>query len=126
MLNLMNVKYLMIPLEPQSRGDKAMVVEVFYSGRAGAAGSRTLDLELLTPKFDLPLENIVWRVSLSDKWRVEKWSGALQLQQQELTSSAGGPARRASTGDRKSMTGRTLPEAAKLKSRRWPPGCGHI
>ena len=40
--------------------------------RASAApGERALDLELVAPKFDLPLENITWRVSLSDKWRAQ-------------------------------------------------------
>jgi hypothetical protein len=43
---------------------------------------------LLAPKFDLPLENISWRVSLSDKWRVKHWSGTLQLQQEEIVSPA--------------------------------------
>jgi hypothetical protein len=43
-----------------------------------------LNLELLAPKFDLPLENITWRVGLSDKWELTKWSGSLQLQKQEL------------------------------------------
>src|SRR6185436_547839 len=47
-------------------------------------GSRSLNLDLLAPKFDLPLENITWRVSLSDKWDVKDWSGTLQLQQQEV------------------------------------------
>ena len=45
-------------------------------------------LELLAPKFDLPLENITWRVSLGDKWQVNHWSGSLQLQQQEMKSPA--------------------------------------
>jgi hypothetical protein len=61
---------ILIPLEQQSRAGKAIPVEVFYSSRIGKAGSRALDLELLAPKFDLPLENITWRVYLSEKWRV--------------------------------------------------------
>jgi hypothetical protein len=43
-----------------------------------------LNLEMLGPKFDLPLENITWRVSLSDKWQVTKWKGSLDLQREEL------------------------------------------
>ena len=54
--------------------------------RGGRRGS--LDLELLAPKFDLPLENITWRVALGDKWKVKHWSGSLQLQAQELMSPA--------------------------------------
>ena len=41
-------------------------------------------MSLLAPKFDLPLENLTWRVFLNDRWQVKKWSGALQLQQQEI------------------------------------------
>jgi len=45
-----------------------------------------VDLSLLEPKFDLPLENLTWRVFLNDKWQVKKWSGTLQLQQQEIVA----------------------------------------
>jgi hypothetical protein len=75
---------ILVPLEQQSRGDKPVPVELFYSCDTGKAGSHSLDLELLAPKFDLPLENITWRVSLSDKWQVKHWSGSLQLAQQEI------------------------------------------
>jgi hypothetical protein len=78
----------LIPLEQQSRPDKPVSVEVFYSCQAGSAGSRSLDLKLLAPKFDLPLENIIWRVSLSDRWDVKHWSGSLQLQQSEDVAQA--------------------------------------
>ena len=74
---------LLIPLEQQSHGDKPVTVEVFYECRAGSAGTDSLDLELLAPKFDLPLENITWRVSLGGKWQVKLLSGNLQLQQQQ-------------------------------------------
>jgi hypothetical protein len=74
---------ILIPLEQQSRGSNAIPVEVFYSSRVGSAGNRTLDLELVAPKFDLPLENLTWRVSLGDKWRLKNWTGSLQLQQEE-------------------------------------------
>jgi hypothetical protein len=59
-------------------------VEIFHSCRAGRVDSRSLDLELLAPKFDLPLENITWKLSLGEKWRVKNWIGSLQLQQQEV------------------------------------------
>jgi len=79
---------ILIPLEQQSRGGKAIPVEVFYSSRIGASGDRALDLDLVAPKFDLPLENLTWQVSLSDKWRVKKWTGSLQLQQDEVVPRA--------------------------------------
>ena len=42
----------------------------------------------MAPKFDLPLENLTWRVSLSDKWRLKDWTGSLQLQQEEVVPRA--------------------------------------
>lgn len=75
---------ILIPLEQQSRGGQAEPVELFYSSRVGDGGARALDLELLAPQFDLPLENITWRVYLGEKWQVKNWNGSLQLQQQQL------------------------------------------
>jgi hypothetical protein len=77
---------ILIPLEQQSRGARPITVEIFYSSTIGEPGRGSLDLELLAPRFDLPLENIVWRVSLSDKWDLKKWSGSLQLQRDELVA----------------------------------------
>jgi hypothetical protein len=79
---------ILIPLEQQSPGGKAIPVEVFYSSRIGATVDRALDLELVAPKFDLPLENLTWQVSLSDKWRVKNWTGSLQLEQEEVVPHA--------------------------------------
>jgi hypothetical protein len=59
------------------------VVELYYSSQIGAPGSRSLDLKLLGPKFDLPLENLSWRVYLNDKWHLTDWSGSLQLQEEQ-------------------------------------------
>jgi hypothetical protein len=80
---------ILIPLEQQSRGDQAIPVEIYFSSDAGNANSSSLDLDLIAPKFDLPLEDITWRVFLNDKWQVKKWNGTLQFQQQEIVSSAG-------------------------------------
>jgi hypothetical protein len=80
---------ILIPLEQQSRGDQPVPVEIFFSSEAGKAGGGSLDLSLLAPKFDLPLENLTWRVFLNDKWQVKKWSGALQLQQQGIVANGG-------------------------------------
>ena len=77
-----------VPLEQQSRGDQAIPVEVFFSSQIGAADARELDLQLFAPKFDLPLENITWRVYLNEKWQLKKWTGSLQLQQDEIVSAA--------------------------------------
>jgi hypothetical protein len=77
---------ILIPLERQSAGDKPVTVEIFHSCRAGQADSRSLGLALLAPKFDLPLENITWKLSLGGQWRVKHWTGSLQLQQQEVVA----------------------------------------
>jgi hypothetical protein len=77
---------ILIPLEQQSRGDQPVPVEIYFSCDAGKSTGGALDLNLLAPKFDLPLENLTWRVFLNDKWQVTKWSGALQLQQQEMVA----------------------------------------
>jgi hypothetical protein len=79
---------ILIPLEQQSRGDQPVPVEIYFSSEAGKPGITALDLNLLAPKFDLPLENLTWRVFLNDKWQVKKWSGALQLQQQEMVANS--------------------------------------
>jgi hypothetical protein len=75
----------LIPLEQQSRDGKPVLVEIFYSSQVGKSGSRSLNLELLAPKFDLPLENISWRVHLNEKWQVKDWTGTLQLAEQQVT-----------------------------------------
>ena len=76
---------ILIPLEQPSRGGKnAIPVELFYSSRIGSAGARALDLELVASKFDLPLENITWRVYLNEKWQLKDWTGTLQLQDAQI------------------------------------------
>ena len=80
---------ILIPLEQQSRGNQPVPVEIYFSSQVGKAGGGTLDLSLLAPKFDLPLENLTWRVFLDDKWSVQKTSGALQLQQEEIVANGG-------------------------------------
>jgi hypothetical protein len=78
---------ILIPLEQPSRGDQPVPVEIYFSCDAGRAAGGSLDLDLFAPKFDLPLENLTWRVFLNDQWQVKKWSGALQLEQQEIVAS---------------------------------------
>ena len=55
---------------------------MFYSATIGNPGARKLDLTLIGPKFDLPLENITWNVYLNEKWRLDEWAGTLQLQEE--------------------------------------------
>ncbi len=76
----------LLPLEHSAREGEATVVEFFYSSTVGEPGGRSLDLELLGPKFDLPLENITWNVFLNEKWKVRDWSGSLRLQDDQPTA----------------------------------------
>jgi hypothetical protein len=79
---------ILIPLEQPSRGDAPIPVEIFFSSAVGSGGVRSLDLELLAPKFDLPLEDISWRVHLGEKWELKKWTGTLQLEREQLAAGA--------------------------------------
>jgi hypothetical protein len=79
---------ILIPLEQSSRDGQPVPVEIYFSSSVGKPGGRALNLNLLAPKFDLPLENLTWQVYLNDKWQVKKWTGALQLQQQEVVDNS--------------------------------------
>ncbi len=74
----------LIPLEQHSKTGQSTTVEFFYSVQAGTARTRALDLDLVGPQFDLPLENITWRIYLGEQWKLTDWKGALQLQEQQL------------------------------------------
>lgn len=77
---------ILVPLELQARDGRSVPVEIYYSTQSGGRSGRSLDLELLAPKFDLPLENVTWRVFLNEKWRLQHWAGSLQLEEQALRS----------------------------------------
>lgn len=72
---------ILIPLEQQSRSDQPVPVEFLYSSQIGSPGQGSLDLAMLGPEFDLPLENITWQVYLNKKWDLNRWSGTLQLEE---------------------------------------------
>lgn len=75
---------ILVPLEQHARSTNATTVDFFYTCPSGTARTRSLDLRLVGPKFDLPLENIAWRVFLNEKWRVTDWSGSVQYQGEQL------------------------------------------
>ncbi len=79
---------ILLPLEQQSKPDEAIAVEFFFSSAVGGAKGRAFDLQLLGPKFDLPLEDITWQVFLNDKRELRDWDGTLQLN--EARTTAGG------------------------------------
>jgi len=105
---------ILIPLAQPSRGDQPVPVEIFFSSTVGQPGRRALDLSLLAPKFDLPLENLTWRVFLNDRWEVKTWSGALQLQQQEIVGGGGGLDLQGYLQDESSLQRRKTKEAEQL------------
>ena len=74
---------ILIPLEQPVKGDENTLVEFFYSSPAGLANDRSLALTLEAPKFDLPLENIAWKVFLDEKWKVTQSTGTLRLQESQ-------------------------------------------
>ena len=122
---------ILIPLEQQSRGGKAIPVEIFYSSpRRPGRATRALDLELLAPKFDLPLENITWRVYLSDKWRLKDWTGSLQLQQEQVVAArrrrrpANLPRRRGQPATREDQGGRAMLAPANSALEQGDPAAG--
>jgi hypothetical protein len=78
----------LIPLEQPASAGKPIPVELFYTSQVGTADKRALNLELLAPKFDLPLENITWRVYLNEKWQLNSWTGTLQLQEEQIVPRA--------------------------------------
>jgi hypothetical protein len=70
----------LLPLEQPSHGGEAIPVEFYYSSDVGPGGQKHLDLALLAPKFDLPLENVTWNVYVNDHWQVLPPTGTLELQ----------------------------------------------
>jgi hypothetical protein len=78
----------LIPLDQPARGATAIPVEFFYTCKIGSGRQSDLDmaLDLAAPKFDLPLENITWRVSLSEKWHIrnDEKGSTMQLYTEEL------------------------------------------
>ncbi len=80
---------ILIPLEQQSRAETPLTVELYYSSRVGQPARGDLNLALHGPKFDLPLENIVWQVYLNEKWELNRWNGTLQLEEQATVVTPG-------------------------------------
>ena len=79
---------ILIPIDQPAQEGRTVPVELFYTCQVGTNTPPALDLELLAPKFDLPLENVVWRVVMSEKWKVKHAEGALQFQSEELAGAA--------------------------------------
>ncbi|MBL9136126.1 MAG: tetratricopeptide repeat protein, partial [Verrucomicrobiales bacterium] len=70
---------ILLPIDQTARRGEDTTVEFYYSGKVGNGGRRTLDLDLMAPRLDLPLEDIQWAVYLGERWALSDWGGALQL-----------------------------------------------
>ena len=77
---------ILIPLQQTAAVKGPTVVDFYYTTQAGRASTRRLDLRLHGPRFDLPLQNIQWRVFLDAKWELADWSGALQMRKQAVVT----------------------------------------
>ena len=53
------------------------------TSQIGKPEGGALDLQLLAPKFELPLENLTWRVAMSGKWDVKHQDGSFQFVREE-------------------------------------------
>ena len=76
----------LIPLEPQARTPSFTTVEFLYTLPTTTAHGRNLTLSASGPKFDLPLENISWRVYLDDRWHVRHTHGTLQFRDEQIVA----------------------------------------
>lgn len=72
---------ILLPIDQTAKRGEDTTVEFYYSGKVGGGGRRSLDLELLAPRLDLPLEDIEWTVYLGERWSLEDWGGSLQLKE---------------------------------------------
>jgi hypothetical protein len=77
---------LLIPLDPQARDQASTSVEFLYTLPTAPASGRTLTLAIAGPKFDLPLENITWRLYLDRRWQVRDSEGTLQFADDQLVT----------------------------------------
>ena len=79
---------ILIPLNTSPHPDETVVVEFFYSSPPSLSSPSTLNVELRAPKFDLPLENVAWKVQLNEKWSVRRPRGSLELADHHLFTKA--------------------------------------
>ncbi len=70
---------ILLLLEKNSDPDKSTTVEFFYTCQAGMLPAHQFTHQLLGPGFDLPLENITWRVFVPESWKIKAWESTLQL-----------------------------------------------
>ena len=68
-----------LPIAPNTDTGRPSTVEFLYQSPARPDAGNPNRFRLSGPQFDLPLENISWRVYVSDQWKVHYWKSTLQL-----------------------------------------------
>ena len=68
-----------LPIAPNTDTGQPSTVEFLYQCPARPDSGTPRRFRLSGPQFDLPLENISWRVYVSDQWKVSDWKSTLQL-----------------------------------------------
>jgi len=77
---------ILLLLEKNSDPRQPTSVEFFYTCQTAKQRARGYTHQLLGPSFDLPLENITWRVFVPENWDVTDWDSTLQLRDQRLVA----------------------------------------
>ncbi|MEW6157650.1 MAG: hypothetical protein AB1813_09470, partial [Verrucomicrobiota bacterium] len=75
---------ILLLLDKNSDPAKPTVVEFFYISQTGGGGRWGLNPRLLGPSFDLPLENITWKVYVPQNWKIKDWESTLQLRSEAV------------------------------------------
>ncbi|MDA1277342.1 MAG: hypothetical protein O2960_25330 [Verrucomicrobia bacterium] len=75
---------ILLPLEENTVEGESATLEFYFSSRTRVSGNGSDPYRLLGPEFDLPLENITWRVFVPEMYELKDWTGSLQLQEEAL------------------------------------------
>ena len=71
---------ILLPLEENTIAGEPASVEFYFSSSSSLRGTSTQQHRLIGPEFDLPLENITWRVFVPERLELKDWNGSLVLQ----------------------------------------------
>ena len=69
---------ILLPLEKNSDASRAATVEFVYQSPIQAQSGK-FNWRLVGPQFDLPLEDISWRIYVPEEWKIKDWRSSLQL-----------------------------------------------
>jgi len=77
-------RQILVPMEEGSVEGEAVAIKFLYTVEVGKMDKDKVENLLLGPSFDLPLENITWRVHLPEYWEVTDWEGStLELREEK-------------------------------------------